>query len=231
MNLIFGIKTLDINEFIKKFELFINLVPEIERDKYFKYKNTHNLQLSLIGHILVRYVLTSIYNIDLTKYHFKKNNHGKPFFENLPVYFNLSHSGKWVVACFSHLDVGIDIERIREPNFKVVNRFFSEKERNIIDNEKNEIIKKELFFKIWTAKEAYVKMLGHGITYTFSNFTIEISKKKYEIYDPFQKNKVYLKNFHFDYEYILTCCSFEKHFEKKVNIISTEELIKTGVIK
>lgn len=45
----------------------------------------------------------------------KKNVFGKPYVTNIKdFYFNISHSGKWVVLAFSKSKIGIDIEEIQE---------------------------------------------------------------------------------------------------------------------
>jgi len=226
MNLIFGIKTIENDDFLNNIEFFLGLIPEKDRKAFLEFKNIKKIQLSLFGQILVRYVLSNCYKIDLSKLELKKNNHGKPYFECLPIFFNISHSGNWIIASFSEKEIGIDIERIRDPIYKVANRFFSNDELSLLEIEKNEIKKKELFFKIWTAKESYVKMLGRGISYSLNNFTVLINEEKCEINDSFQKKEIFLKYLSFDNEYIVACSSFEKSFKNNIETLNIRELIK-----
>ena len=43
-----------------------------------------------------------------------KGKDGKPYFENLPVHFNISHSYPYVVCAICDCAVGIDIEKVHQ---------------------------------------------------------------------------------------------------------------------
>lgn len=45
--------------------------------------------------------------------------------EHPQLYFNLSHSEKWVICITDLKEVGIDIERVRGNDLKIAERFFS----------------------------------------------------------------------------------------------------------
>ena len=79
----------------------------------------------------------------------------KPFIKDGP-YFNISHSGKYIVlAIDDEEDVGVDIERIDEKKIEAI-KFVSEERIDSIDT--NDI------FKIWTNKESLIKCRGTGIS-------------------------------------------------------------------
>ena len=84
---------------------------------------------------------------------------GKPFFANAGVDFNVSHSGGVVVAAFSVKPVGVDIERRgRRGDFlAIAQRFFHPDEAAAISGEED-------FLRLWTAKEAMLKLSGDGIS-------------------------------------------------------------------
>lgn len=87
---------------------------------------------------------------------------GKPFFSNAEIHFNLSHTGTAVVAAFSGSAVGIDIEqRGRGRDFVgIARRFFGSSEADAISKSHDE----EQFLRLWTAKEAMLKLSGEGIS-------------------------------------------------------------------
>ena len=87
---------------------------------------------------------------------------GKPFFSNAEIHFNLSHSGSTVVAAFSDLPVGIDIEsRGRGRDFVgIARRFFDPSEADAISMSHDEV----QFLRLWTGKEAMLKLSGDGIS-------------------------------------------------------------------
>ena len=83
---------------------------------------------------------------------------GKPFFSKAGIHFNLSHTGGTVVAAFAGSAVGIDIEsRGRGRDFAgIANRFFHPSEAAAIRDEDH-------FLRLWTGKEAMLKLTGEGL--------------------------------------------------------------------
>lgn len=89
-----------------------------------------------------------------------ENEFGKPYFENVPVKFSISHTGNLWGCIMSDSDVGLDLQEIkpRVKAEKLAGRFFSEEEYKYVRN--NDIYG---FFRVWTVKEAYVKYTGRGL--------------------------------------------------------------------
>ena len=83
------------------------------------------------------------------------DKHGKPLSNN--VFFNISHShGVVVIAINDEYPIGVDIEKARKADQKLINYVCNQTEL--------EYIKTELdFYKIWTTKEALLKAIGTGI--------------------------------------------------------------------
>ncbi len=108
-----------------------------------------------------------------------REERGKPYFPNLPwLYFSVSHSGDLFACAMSETPIGLDIqEHILRKNeteedamrrhIKIAERFFHPDERQYISNDPL-----RRFYKIWTAKESYVKLIGTGIDSSFSQFNI-----------------------------------------------------------
>ena len=88
---------------------------------------------------------------------------GKPYFKNIPIYFNLSHSEEYVFCVFSKQEVGADIQYQKQgAKERIVKRFFTEAEQDAWDRcPASE--KEPFFYKMWTRKEAYGKLTGEGI--------------------------------------------------------------------
>lgn len=89
-----------------------------------------------------------------------ENKFGKPYFENVPVKFSISHTGNLWGCIMSYSDVGLDLQEIKKnvKAEKLAGRFFSEDEYEYVRN--NDIYG---FFRVWTVKEAYVKYTGRGL--------------------------------------------------------------------
>jgi 4'-phosphopantetheinyl transferase len=92
---------------------------------------------------------------------------GKPVLVEPPgaLRFNLSHCASlWLLAVARDLDVGIDGERIDRalPPDRVAERIFSPMEVNRLAGLPPEA-RIRMFFRVWTAREAVVKLRGEGI--------------------------------------------------------------------
>ncbi len=91
---------------------------------------------------------------------------GKPSLKGGGICFSLSHSGNYGVCAVYHKEVGIDIERVREVPPKLVSNICTKAEKRALEGIGAEELK-DSFFRIWTAKESYLKYLGVGISQPF----------------------------------------------------------------
>lgn len=90
-----------------------------------------------------------------------KTEKGKPYFlwEGAPK-FCISHSGDYAAVAFSDREVGLDIQKERElKNRRIYDRVLHKSGKE----------KEEDFFFLWTAKEAYVKCTGEGLSGDFTD--------------------------------------------------------------
>ena len=120
-------------------------------------------RLSVAAGELMRSAIAGEFNKNPSELRFRTGKNGKPYVENVKVEFSVSHSGNIAVCALSDKPVGIDIENIREANVNVARRLFTQDEQNYVF-EKWPLVKQR-FFEVWTRKEAYVKMLGKGVSY------------------------------------------------------------------
>lgn len=95
--------------------------------------------------------------------------HGKPQLSSTidrPVAFNVSHSGPWAAIAISHRrEVGIDIELHRpRPNLvALATRGLTPTERSWVWRAPESSGRQARFLRIWTAKEAFLKLWGMGL--------------------------------------------------------------------
>ena len=93
------------------------------------------------------------------------NEHGKPSFtpsllHSFTPYFSISHCKTGIAVAVADEPVGIDIESIRRADEELMERVLSNGERLAVSGERD---RDRAFTKLWTQKEAVVKMLGTGI--------------------------------------------------------------------
>lgn len=96
---------------------------------------------------------------------YRYGDKGKPYFENIPLFFSLSHSGEYVLCVVSRQEVGADIQKIQSADvMKLAKRFFSEPECRALERCESDREQQGLFFGMWSRKEAYGKLTGEGVT-------------------------------------------------------------------
>lgn len=144
---------------------------------------------------------------------------GKPYFPDRPdLHTSVSHSGKYFVCALSCSPVGIDIQEhtLRKGETpenaavrlqKIAARFFHPAEKEYI--EKDTFTR---FYRVWTAKEAYVKYTGRGIDGDFSKLcAITDNMPQLEIGKPavWQTNDAFFSQLRLEDNYTLCLCAGE----------------------
>ena len=86
---------------------------------------------------------------------------GKPYLENCPVHFSISHTSGLVAVAMSEISpVGVDIEPLRAMRAGFAARYFNQDEQLLIYTAKDP---EEALIRLWTAKEAVGKQRGTGL--------------------------------------------------------------------
>lgn len=143
------------------FQYLLKFVHAEKRERILKQKLKQNEDNMLIGEILIKTVIKKTFGIDIAHQEFACTEYGKPYLPDFPdVHFNISHSGDYVVCAVSDKTIGADIQRIGEYNSDIAKRVCNEKELVQIENS---LDKASEFAKLWTQKEAVLKMYGTGI--------------------------------------------------------------------
>jgi 4'-phosphopantetheinyl transferase len=98
-----------------------------------------------------------------------RTSKGKPYFADIPqVHLSISHSGTYWLCAFSLNPLGIDIQLHRAcEESAIAQRFFHPCEADYLKDKDQ-----AAFFKVWTAKESFVKYTGDGIDDAFRHFCV-----------------------------------------------------------
>ena len=93
---------------------------------------------------------------------------GKPYLTDVDgFYYNLSHSGRWVVIAYGPSELGVDVQQFRTQGTEgIARRFFTVEEQAHLEHQPDD------FFRIWTEKESYLKYLGVGLTKALNSFSV-----------------------------------------------------------
>ena len=124
----------------------------------------------------VRQVLGHFLQESAKTIRFAKTDYGKPYLLDYPtVNFNISHTGDSLLIAISLVGaVGVDIEQERQlntPLLELVRRCFAPEEIAYWQQLPDTLQLAE-FYRLWTAKEAFVKAVGRGIGLGLSHCVI-----------------------------------------------------------
>jgi 4'-phosphopantetheinyl transferase len=158
----------------------LELLDPEERERAGRFKFPEPRNQFIISRALLRRALGGYLHIDATAVRFCTTSDGKPELAVSPnvrtndLRFNLSHTeGATVFAVVRQRQVGIDVERIRiDTNaMELAERFFSPREVQWLRSRPaSEQVSS--FFSCWTAKEAYIKAHGEGLSMSLSGFGV-----------------------------------------------------------
>lgn len=122
---------------------------------------------NLASETFCRDVLSRYADLPPGQWVFEKTGEGKPRTTNapLPLDFNLSHSGDWMVCAVSAgVPVGVDVEHTARKRdvMRLARRFYSVKEVKALEAlAENE--QRSSFFDLWTLKESAVKARAEAL--------------------------------------------------------------------
>jgi 4'-phosphopantetheinyl transferase len=129
----------------------------------------------ILSRALLRIALGRYLRTEPREIRFRTAEHGKPELgEQSGLHFNLSHTeGTTVIAVTRAGQVGVDVERIREnlDPLQLGARFFSQKESEWLRSQPP-AQRFAAFFACWTAKEAYIKARGSGLSTPLADFEV-----------------------------------------------------------
>lgn len=114
---------------------------------------------------LLRKTLANYLQIEPRALQFQADTYGKPFLACGSLHFNISHTADLLmIAVANFADIGIDVEAIKpRGNLDgLAARCFAETEYQAW-RQLSGAQQEEVFYRLWTKKEAFVKAVGRGI--------------------------------------------------------------------
>ena len=190
------------------FEYRLSQVSECRRKKVERLQLRKSKNLCLGAGLLINEGL-SLFGLSEKDALLSFGENGKPYFSShRNIFFNISHSGNMAACVFSDKEIGLDIEKVDVPDFKVAEKYFTENEKKYIQHHPSPVLRNQAFYKIWTLKESFVKATGKGLSVPFYDFEITVDKN-ISISQTFTDKKYYFKVFEID-GLIVSVCSENK---------------------
>lgn len=142
------------------FEAALPLLSEQRREQALKFKHDLGRKTCAAAYLLLCEALRSEYGITEPPV-FEYGEHGKPFIVGHPdIHFNMSHCREAAICAVSNEPIGVDVESIREFNDSLIRYTMNEREVQEIEQAERPDV---AFIRLWTMKEAVLKLSGRGI--------------------------------------------------------------------
>lgn len=151
---------------------------EIARADRFRFAKDRNRFIA--ARSILRQLLANYLQISPNKLQFEYSDRGKPSIPNNSLQFNVSHSHEYAFYGFIYNHaIGVDLEYLRamEDAVKIAERFFSPREFQCISRHP-QAQQQQIFFKFWTAKEAYLKAIGTGLSGSIADVEIAVEHQE-----------------------------------------------------
>ena len=174
-------------------------ISEQRREQAVKFKFELGQRLCVLAYRLLKQGLSEVYGMKENPL-FEYNEHGKPSIVGHPeICFNLSHCKEAAICAISDQPIGVDVESVRSFNESLVRYTMNEDEIRQIESAEDRAV---AFIRLWTMKEAALKLIGTGI----SNDVKQVLCQERLIFETFIDSQR---------RYIYSICQFANKIEKK----------------
>ena len=134
------------------------LVSAQRREQALRFTHLFGQYCCLKSYEMLQQLLASTYTLHSTPT-FDYNEYGAPSIKNGP-YFSISHCKSGIAVAVSNQPIGIDIEAIRLLKLDLLKKTMNPLEQQTILSDQQP---DWAFTRLWTQKEAFLKMKGTGI--------------------------------------------------------------------
>ena len=161
-----------------EYNKWYSLMSTDKQQRVDRFRFVDDKKRTVAGEMLARKAIAEWCGVAPESIAFGIKEHGKPYAKDLAVEFNISHSGDMVVCAVDNKPIGIDIEQIRPIDLAVAKRICTDEELlylfGYVPTEQDFTYITDTqtlirFFELWTAKEAYGKLIGEGLNLLFSH--------------------------------------------------------------
>lgn len=216
--------------------LFSTVPPE-ERNRINNFLFKKNAKQTLIGQLLIRYVISKHFKISCNEIKLERSTYGKPNLSTNDLFdekiqFNISHSGDYAIIAalifpkkYFDLNIGCDVMKVinssqtycsKNENFlvefkkieNIIEKQFTERESAFIKSKQTYKDKLIAFYRIWCLKESYSKAIGMGLNFEFQNMEFVLNSD-------FDRENQFVTDTNLFIENKEICnCRFDEHYDE-----------------
>ena len=146
------------------------LCPQ-KRERVLKMRFEDDKKRSLAANLAARRAAADFFGTDEDEIKITCDSSGKPLCDGC--YISLSHSGDYAVCAINNLPIGVDIEKKRDVNPKLINKICV----NVA--EKEYAADTQSLLTLWSVKEACFKALSPKVS-TVSDISLEITESGFK---------------------------------------------------
>lgn len=149
----------------EEYERGFGMMSDERKSAVLRLRSDKDKRRSVLGELLARKGISELYGIPEEEISFARTENGKPYTVNADIRFSISHSKDIVICALSEGEIGADAELVRDIDLRIAKFACTNADFEYLYEVEDENERNLRFFKIWTAKEAYVKYCGTGISY------------------------------------------------------------------
>lgn len=159
------------------------------KNKMEKLSNANPLKANQVAHcdLLLNYIFKQN---GIENYEILQTEQGKPYLKDENLQFSVSHCDSIVAVCVNDSNCGVDVEKLKTVDEKVVNSCLNEYEKQRYQMLEDGEDKQKFFFKTFTTKESFIKFKGEN-SYGFFKNIKDYSGAKFVTKVIFLDDKIY----------------------------------------
>ena len=205
----------------KVYARLYNAVSEERRRKSDRFVQKRDKMLSIAAEILLK---RALFDCGIEDFLLRYGENGKPYLADNAVFFNLSHSENTVICAVSEREIGVDAEKVGEADLEVARRFFHRDEFALLENLPTNEEKRDMFFRLWTLKESFVKALGKGIMMPLDSFCVEFTGGEISVRQTVTPQQYFFKEYALGDSFKYATCGLCGEFEDKLRFVELGNL-------
>ena len=158
----------------QNFQAAYRLVSDLRKYKVDRLRGTENKCQSLGVELMLRMALRRMgFPPGELRYTFVEG-HGPALEGYEGLRFSLCHTGDIALCAAGWTDIAVDAEKKAEAKLRVAERFFCPKEAADVLSQPTPEAQAEMFYRYWTLKECFQKIVGMGFRLPMKDFEISL---------------------------------------------------------